>query len=174
MPENLLGLIKSRRSVRAYKPDPIPRGMLEQLLEAMRWAPSAANLQPWFFYAVTNKEKIRDLTLATHGQAFVAQAPLVFVICAEPERSGQMMGDRGRCFYCLQDTALAAQNLALVAHEAGLGTCWVGSFDEDDVRRALGIGPEFKPVAVVPCGYPAGEPEAAPGRRPLDEICKIM
>jgi nitroreductase len=172
--DSILKLIKSRRSVREYKPDPIPRGMLERLLEAMRWAPSAANLQPWFFYAVSNKKTIGELAAATHGQDFVGHAPLVFVVCAEPERSGQLLGDRGRHFYCLQDTALAAQNLALVAHAAGLGTCWVGSFDEDAVRQVLEIPARLKPVAVIPCGHPAHKDEPIPDRRPLDEVCKIL
>jgi nitroreductase len=174
MPESILKLIKTRRSVRSYKSDPIPRGVLEQLLEAMRWAPSAANMQPWYFYAVNNKEKIEALSAATHGQDFVAQAPLVFVVCADPERSAQMLGARGRDFYCLQDSALAAQNLALVAHANGLGTCWVGSFDEDKTRRVLEIPDSLRPVAIVPCGYPANAEEPTPDRRPIDEVCKIL
>lgn len=174
MSADMLKLIKTRRSVREYKSDPIPRGMLETLLEAMRWAPSAANMQPWFFYAVNNREKIEALAAATSGQDFVGQAPLVFVICTDPERSGKLLGDRGRNFYCLQDTALAAQNLAMVAHANGLGTCWVGSFNEDAVRAVLEIPEHLNPVAIVPCGYPASDAPAPPERRPLDEICKIL
>jgi nitroreductase len=174
MPEKLLQLIQSRRSVRDFKPDPIPRGMLEKLLEAMRWAPSAANVQPWFFYAVNNKERIAALASATHGQAFVGLAPLVFVICADPDRSARFLGERGRDFYCFQDAALAAQNLALTAHAAGLGTCWVGSFEEEGVRRALDIPAHLKPLAIVPCGFPGDAHEPAPDRRPIDEICMIL
>ena len=174
MPENLIQLIRSRRSVRDYRSDPIPRGMLEKLLEAMRWAPSAANVQPWFFYAVNNRQRIASLAAATHGQAFVGLAPLVFVICADPGRSARFLGERGRDFYCYQDAALAAQNLALAAHDAGLGTCWVGSFDEGAVRLVLEIPEHLVPLAIVPCGYPGPEHEPSPDRRPIDEICKIL
>jgi nitroreductase len=170
----LMGLIKNRRSIRQFKPDPIPRGMLEQLLEAMRWAPSAANQQPWFFYAVNNREKIQELAAATHGQDFVADAPLVFVVCADPARSEKMLGSRGRDFYCYQDTALAAQNLALTAAAAGMGTCWVGSFDEGAIRMVLDIPPHLRPVAVIPCGWPVAEPETPHSRRGFDEVCRIL
>jgi hypothetical protein len=78
-----------------------------------------------------------------------------------------MLGARGRDFYCLQDSALAAQNLALVAHANGLGTCWVGSFDEEKAREVLEIPDSLRPVAIVPCGYPANNEEPTPDRSTL-------
>uniref|UniRef100_A0A7C2IVG9 Nitroreductase family protein n=1 Tax=Ammonifex degensii TaxID=42838 RepID=A0A7C2IVG9_9THEO len=174
MPAKIINVITQRTSVRQFTKEPVSREVLEQLLEAARWAPSAGNLQPWFFYVVIDENRKRCLAAAALGQGFVAEAPVVVVICAEPARSAQYYGDRGRHLYCLQDTAAATQNLLLAATAYGLGACWVGAFDENQVRQCLGIPAEFRPVALVPLGYPAAPVEKRPGRRGLDEIRKYL
>ncbi len=161
--------IKSRRSVRAFRSDPVPEDLLQEILDAGRWAPSAGNLQPWEFYVVKSAEHKEGLARAALGQGFVAEAPVVIVVCAAPVRSGRRYRERGEKLYCLQDTAAATQNMLLAATSLGLGSCWVGAFDEEGVRRVLGLGPELRPVALIPLGYPAEQP-AAPRRRPLEEI----
>ncbi|ACX52178.1 nitroreductase [Ammonifex degensii KC4] len=174
MPTRVLEVIKKRCSVRQYKEDPVPRELIEQILEAARWAPSAGNLQPWFFYVITDAGRRRCLAAAAWGQKFVGEAPVLIVVCAEPQRSAQHYGERGRSLYCIQDTAAAIQNLLLAATAYGLGTCWVGAFDENQVRHCLGIPPERRPVAIVTLGYPQSWPEKRTSRRPLDEIVKFM
>ncbi|MCL5290359.1 MAG: nitroreductase family protein, partial [Firmicutes bacterium] len=105
-----LTLLKSRFSVRRFKPDPVPDELLTQVLEAARWAPSAGNLQPWFFYVVKGREQKEALATFALNQRFLAQAPVCIVTCAEPARSARVYGDRGRDLYCYQDSAAAAQN----------------------------------------------------------------
>lgn len=174
MPGNILALIRERRSVRRFRPDPVPSETITALLEAARWAPSAGNLQPWFFYVVTKQKEREMLAKAAWDQRFVAQAPVSLVVCAEPERSARVYGDRGRSLYCYQDTAAAVQNILLAASSLGLGACWVGAFREEEVRLCLAIPPGRVPVAIVPVGYPAGETEHRPGRRELSEITSYV
>ncbi|MCL6560259.1 MAG: nitroreductase family protein [Firmicutes bacterium] len=104
----------------------------------------------------------------------MAEAPVVVVVCAEPSRSAQYYGERGRHLYCLQDTAAATQNMLLAATAYGLGSCWVGAFDENQVRDCLGIPPERRPVALIPLGYAAAQLESRPGRRSLEEVTKHL
>lgn len=174
MPARIIEAIMQRSSIRHFKDEPVSRKVIEQVLEAARWAPSAGNLQPWFFYVITDPGLRRCLVLAALKQGFIGEAPVVIVVCAEPARSGKYYGDRGRDLYCLQDTAAATQNILLAAAAYGLGACWVGAFDENQVRHCLGIPPELRPVAIVAIGYPAPSTEKRPGRRSLDEIRKYL
>ncbi|MEW6174048.1 MAG: nitroreductase family protein [Bacillota bacterium] len=174
MPAKIISVIGQRCSIRKFTKEPVAREVIENLLEAARWAPSGGNLQPWFFYVVTDEKQRQCLAAAALNQAFIAKAPVVIVVCAEPSRSAQLYGERGRHLYCLQDTAAAAQNILLAATAYGLGSCWVGAFDENQIRLCLGIPAEFRPVALIPIGYPAFRPEKRPGRRSLDEIRKYL
>jgi nitroreductase len=161
--------ILTRRSIRRFKTTALGREQLEKLLEAARWAPSAGNLQPWIFVVVTSEEVKANLAAGALGQRFVAEAPAVIaVIAAPPERSPY--GRRGRELYCLQDTAAAVQNVLLAAHEMGLGTCWVGAFDDDAVARALGLKRGERPVALIAVGVPAQKESSS--RRPLAEVVR--
>ncbi len=164
-----MDLFRGRFSCRRFAPDPIRRETLTRLLEAAQWAPSGGNLQPWRFVVVTAAGGRRELAVAALGQGFVAQAPVVVVVCAVPEESGRHYGDRGRNLYALQDTAAATENLLLAAARTGLGACWVGAFDDDRVRLALGLDPGWRPVALVPVGRPAEAPGRR-SRRPLEEV----
>ncbi len=165
----VLEAIRTRRSIRRYMPEEVPWEHVETLIDAARWAPSAGNLQPWEFVVVQDQGLKEKLARAALGQSFVAEAPVVVVVCADPLRSARVYGPRGSGLYCIQDTAAATQNMLLAAHALGLGTCWVGAFDEVAVRRVLGIPPEVRPVAVVPIGHPAERPRP-PRRRGLGEI----
>jgi|Deesub1362A_J573_1020465.scaffolds.fasta_scaffold00091_54 nitroreductase len=168
--DTVLENIKRRASIRRFRPDPVPTELLTQLIEAARWAPSAGNLQPWHFYVVTNARSRRCLAQAALNQDFVARAPVCIVVCAEPDRSAFRYRERGRKLYCLQDTAAATQNILLAATAAGLGSCWVGAFDEDRVAACLGIPRAQVPVAVIPLGYPEQEPENRTSRRALEDV----
>lgn len=168
----VLEVIRRRRSVRSFREEPLPPGVLEQLLEAACWAPSAGNLQPWQFYVVRSPEKKKQVAAAAR-QGFLAGAPAIVVVCALPERSAAIYGDRGRYLYCLQDTAAAVQNLLLAATSLGLATCWIGAFDEGRVRQVLGLSAEARPVALVPVGYAAGEPPTS-DRRPLEAVVRWL
>jgi nitroreductase len=161
--------IKGRRSIRAYRDIEVPQEIVEKLIEAARWAPSAGNIQPWEFIIVRNPETKRRLAEAALGQSFIEEAPVVIVVCADEERSARGYGTRGRTLYCIQDTAAAIQNIHLAAYALGLGTCWVGAFKEDEAREILNIPGGVRPVAIIPVGYPAESPSPR-SRRPLKEI----
>ena len=153
--------IKKRRSIRHFQSKSIPRDFEEKLIEALIWAPSAGNLQSRKFYLVkdkTVKEKLVNLALY---QSFVLEAPLVIVACAD-SRVKQRYSQRGRNLYSICDTAVSIENLMLQTTELGLGSCWVGSFDEDKIKEILTIPDYLKPIAVIPIGFPAEKPEAPP------------
>jgi nitroreductase len=169
----VIDAILARRSCRDFTGEPLPLEHVELLKEALRWAPSAGNRQPWRFVLVWNRGTRVRLAEAAYGQMFVAEAPLIVVVVALPEVSAKRYGERGRGLYCLQDTAAAAQNLLLAAHSLGYCSCWVGAFDEGGVRRVLDLGPEERPVALVPVGrgtYTESRTDRKPSKRLFGEI----
>lgn len=169
---NILGIfeiIRSRRSIRKFKRDPVPKEDIKKILTAAIWAPSAGNLQPWEFIIVTSDELKRKIAYAALNQMFIAEAPIVIVVCANIPRSSRIYGSRGATLYCIQDTAAAIQNILLAAWALGYGTCWVGAFDENKVKEILYIPENIRPVAIIPLGKPDESP-ISPSRRPLDQI----
>jgi len=165
----LLEAIKERRSVRAFKQQDVPEETVEKLIDAARHAPSAGNIQPWEFVVVRNLEVKRKLARAALNQAFVEEAPVVIVVCANERRSSMGYGSRGKTLYCIQDTAAATQNILLTAYSLGLGTCWIGAFNEDEAKRAVNAPEGIRPVAIIPVGYPDETPSHR-GMRPLSQI----
>ncbi len=166
MPEP--SILRQRYSCRSFSPDPMAEADLAWVLEAARWAPSAGNLQPWRFVVVKGGTARQQLARAA-GQDFLAAAPVVIAVCAVAEESAARYGRRGRSLYCLQDTAAATQNILLAATELGLGSCWVGAFDEAAAAAALALPPGWRPVALVPLGRALERP-ASRARRPLAEL----
>lgn len=169
MSDTSLDVIFTRHSCRHFTGQPLRAGDVERLLDAMRCAPSAGNRQPWFFYVVRNRERKKALAEAAWGQDFLVEAPVVFVVCAEPERSASRYRDRGRSLYCLQDTAAAVENLLIAATALGYGSCWIGAFDERRARDVLNIPRRLRPVAMVPVG-PGRLSTTGPPRRPIEEV----
>jgi len=166
---DVLEAIKGRRSIRAFKNQDVPAEIVEELIDAARWAPSAGNIQPWEFIIVQKPKIKRKLVEAALGQTFIEEAPVVIVVCANEERSSQGYGVRGKTLFCLQDTAAAIQNIHLTAYSLGLGTCWVGAFREEEAREILKIPRGMRPVAMIPVGYPAETPTART-RKPISQI----
>jgi nitroreductase len=165
----VLEAIKGRRSVRLFANQPVSEEKVKTLIDAARRAPSAGNIQPWEFVIVKKVETKHKLVVAALNQTFIEQAPVVIVVCAKIDASRNGYGSRGATLYCVQDTAAATQNILLTAYSIGLGTCWVGAFDEEEVKEALGIPDGIRPVAIIPVGYGTVNPRERP-RRPLDEI----
>ena len=166
---DLLEVIKKRRSIRAYKKQDLPRDTIEKLIEAARWAPSAGNVQPWEFVVASSQRAKRELSMAAFEQKDLEEASVVIVVCADEKRAAESYGVRGKTLYCLQDTAAAIQNILLTACSLGLGSCWIGAFKEDEIRKVINAPEEMRPVALVPVGYSNEEPEDR-SRRPLSEI----
>jgi nitroreductase len=168
--KNVIEAIEERRSVRQFKQDPIPESVVNRIIDCGLKAPSAGNIQPWQFWVIWRPSLKAALAEAAFGQEFVGQAPIVMAVLAEPARSATRYGYRGSELYCIQDTAAAVQNMILAALAYGIGSCWVGAFDEKKVSKALNLSERFRPVALVPMGYPAELPARRPRScRPLEE-----
>jgi len=158
---DILKAVKERRSLRDFQKKDIPDVLLDRLAEALIWAPSAGNLQARKFYFVKQPDIKNKIAAAALNQSFIAEAPLVIVGCSDSRISGKY-GERGVYLYSIQDVALSIMGMMLVAHENGLGSCWVGAFNEADIRKILDIPNHLRPVAIVPVGYPAKIPYPPP------------
>ena len=165
----LFETIRRRRSVRAFKGEPVKKEDLTRILNAAIMAPSAGDIQPWEFIVTTDAEVRRDLATAALGQYWMEEAPVIITVCAKEEASALRYGERGSGLYCIQDTAAAVQNILLASTALGYGSCWVGAFDEDEVRRVLKIPNGIRPVAMIPIGAPGERPEAR-SRRDLKRV----
>ena len=162
---DVLSAIQGRRSIRQYSARLVEDEKLGKVLEAARLAPSASNRQSWKFVVVRDDATRAKLAEAAGRQAFVGQAPVIIVACGtDPE--GVMMCGQHR--YTI-DLSIATAYMVLEAHEQGLGTCWLGSFDEKKIKEILNIPEGVRVVAVTPLGYPAEEPAPRP-RKKMDEI----
>jgi nitroreductase len=160
---NVLEAIRNRRSVRAYAPRLIPEEVLARCRQALRFAPSACNFQPWRFLFLTDVELRRKIAEAAYDQLWMAEAPITVVGCGLPDHAYKTMGGYGNSADV--DVAIALDHLTLAAVAEGLGTCWIGAFDEEQVKRLLGVPDHVKVVAMTPLGYPAS-PDL---NHPIDE-----
>jgi nitroreductase len=158
---DILKAIKERRSIRDFQKKRIPDELIDKLMEALIWAPSAGNLQSRKFYFVRNDNVKKMIAAAALKQYFIADAPLVIVGCTD-SRISNKYGERGVYLYSIQDVALSIMGMMLVAHENGLGSTWVGAFREDEIVRCLNIPKHLRPVVVVPVGYPSKIPHPPP------------
>jgi nitroreductase len=164
-------VMEARQSVRAFdRQRDVSPEVVTRLLHAATRAPSAGNCQPWRFFVVRDQETKRTLARAALNQWFVSEAPVVILVCADPERSARRYGDRGRYLYSLQDTAAATENLLLAAVASGLGACWVGAFDEDAAAEALDLPLHLRPVSIIPIGYPGQQPWQQTDRLSLETV----
>jgi nitroreductase len=164
-------VVDSRYSVRDFDATvDVPPETVDRILRAAVRAPSAGNRQPWHFYVVRDPAVQQGLASAAYGQEFVAQAPVVIVVCADAEQSAGRYGQRGRELYCLQDTAAAAGIILLAAVAVGLGSCWVGAFDELRAARVLDLDYHLRPIAILPIGKPAGALSTGTARQPLQAV----
>lgn len=164
--------IRERRSIRRFLDKKIPDDAVESLKEALRWAPSAGNLQARKFYFVFEQGLKEKIANHCFGQTFITGAPLVVVACGDLLRI-EPYGKRGKELYVIQDAAVAAQNLMLQAHELGLGSVWVGAFDGHGVAKTLALPDNLRPLAIVPVGWPGHKP-AAPKRLLADEAVEVI
>lgn len=151
---NFSDLIKSRYSCREFKDIPIGKEDLQFVLDVVTSAPTAGNLQAYAAKVVLDKEDKIKLTHAAYGQDFILQAPVVLVFFAVPELSAVKYGDRGANLYCIQDATIACTYAQLAATDLGLGSCWVGAFNEKIVKQCLNTEWSWKAISILPIGYP--------------------
>jgi nitroreductase len=194
----LIDAIKARRSIRKFRDDPVPDEIIDELLEAGRLAPSGSNLQPWRFIIVKSEEAKRELEGVTPYR-FAVRAPVLFVCCADLTASGMRdkriteliesgaftavdmddpnSGKYGRSLsesisvkgYLSLNVAIAIEHIVLRATDLGLGSCWIGRFDQEKTKKILGLGDDIFVVLLLPIGYPAQEPAQRP-RLPAKNI----
>jgi nitroreductase len=162
-------VVEKRCSIRVFEKRPVERELTNRLLEAVRSAPTAGNLQAYRIYLVESPETIRALATAAEGQECVSGASLVLVFCADAPRSVSKYGERGESLYCIQDTTIVATFAHLAATALGLGSVLVGAFGERDVARVVGAPHEERPLLMLALGHPA-EPPVQSGRRALDDL----
>ncbi len=153
---DIVDCIEGRTSIRVFRHDPVPDELIDEAVRLANLAPSAGNLQARDFIIVKDVAVKRALMEASHRQDFIRTAPTVIVGCANLERIGHY-GERGRSLYCIQDVAAAVENIMLFLFSKGIGTVWVGAFDEESAREALGLPSHVRPVVMLPIGYPAEE-----------------
>jgi len=173
---NFLDIVKKRRSCRGYSPKPVSRKIIEKCLEAARLAPSACNSQPWYFIVVDDKRlKDKICERAFSGVysicSFAKDAPVLVVVVRDSGRyiarvSGFLRGVQ----YSLIDIGIACEHFVLQATEHGLGTCWIGWFNEKWVKKVLNIPKNKNVDVIISLGYPKVRVSVAKGRKSLDEI----
>lgn len=160
-------VIKKRKSIRKYKSDPIPHDVLNRILDAGRIAPSAKNYQPWHFIVIKDPEIKKNVAEASRGQHWMADADVIVCGCALMDIVWSRMGGYMSSFAV--DITIAMDHMILAAANEGLGTCWIGAFDEKQVKEILEVPDNVHVVALTPIGYPAQEPKDR-GRKALNEI----
>jgi len=161
-------LLDRRRMVRSFTAEPVDDATVRRLIDTATRAPSAGHRQPWAFVVVRDAGKRTALARAALGQMFVAEAPVVIVPCADPARARERYGERAER-YATIDTSFASLLLLLAVVEEGLGACFVGAFDDAEVKRLLALPENVRPLAVVPVGHPAEEPKTL-RRRPTADV----
>ena len=167
---DLFETVRHRHSVRSYQADmPVEQEKLHAILETACAAPSAGDLQAYRIVVVSAQAERDALRRLAGDQAFIAEAPVALLFCADPARSGSKYGERGERLYALQDATIAAASAQLAVVAAGMASTWVGYFDGAEVARLMELEAGLEPVAILSVGYPAELPEPTP-RRPLDEV----
>ena len=160
-------LIRARRSIRGYRPDPVPEAALRRILEAARLAPTAANRQPFQLIVVTDAAVRRQLR-AVYDREWFWTAPMILVGCAEPAKAWQRFDGFNSAEV---DLSIVMDHVVLAATDEGLGTCWICHFDEPKLKPILGIPADVRVIAMTPLGYAAAEPSAFQ-RKPLVELVR--
>lgn len=158
---NIAEAIKRRRSIRDFQKKDIPEEILDNLIDALIWAPSAGNLQARKFYFIKDSRLKKEIASAALNQRFIADAPLVVVGCTD-SRISSVYGERGVSLYSIQDVSCSLMCMMLTAYENGLGSCWVGAFNEKEVFRLLNLPANLRAVAIISLGYPSRIPTAPP------------
>jgi nitroreductase len=159
-------VIQKRQSIRAYTTQVVEPDKVQKVLDAANRAPSAGNKQAYEIFTVTSRAALSALA---QGRAYFEVIPLALVFCAHPARAVEKFGERGAKLYCVQDATIACAYAQLAATALGLSSVWIGRFDEDVVRAAIGASVDLLPVAILPIGYAAETPEIKP-RRALEDL----
>ncbi|MBI4007412.1 MAG: nitroreductase family protein [Planctomycetes bacterium] len=166
---DFLELVRTRRSIRAFKPDSIEDEKLNRILEAARLAPTAANRQPIYFVVVKDKKTKQALKNA-YNQEWFYTAPVIICACCVPKQAWVRNDGKN---YCEVDVTIAMDHLILGAWAEGLGTCWIAAFKPSVVKDALKLPEGVEPIALTPLGYPKTVPSPT-HRKAISDVLKII
>lgn len=162
-------VIKSRHSIRKFKLKEIEKNKIKKILETANAAPSAGDFQSYEMVLVKNKYTKEKLATAAYDQECISEAPAVLVFLANPNKSLLRYGTRGKELYCIQDATIAASYAQLAATNLGLGSVWIGAFDEKKVKKIIN-SKNLKPVCIMPIGYPNEKPYITPRKKISDLV----
>ncbi len=162
----LLQEIKRRRTVRAFRTDPVEEDKIQAILDAGRWAPSGKNTQPWRFIVVRSEEKRAELGQLVPQRNMIATAPVTIAVLKHVPSGYDELKDA-------QGIGACAQNMLLAAHALGLGACWIGRARDPELEGLLGAQEDEELMLLLPIGYPAEEPGEGK-RKPLEELSRTL
>lgn len=174
---DFMQLLKTRRSIRKFQDKPVPKEMIDTLLDAVKWSQSWANTQCWEVIQVSDRslrEKIQEAVVKNPATKAIVDAPVLLAVCAKKNSSGYYSGVVTTKFgdWMMFDLGIATQSLCLAAHSLGLGTVVVGLYDHNKVSEILKVPAEYEQVALIPLGFPAKDP-SAPNRREVSDFTHI-
>ena len=166
---DILDLIKARRNIKQFLPKFVSWEKVSRIIDAARHAPSSGNVQNWKFVIVNDPDQKQQVAEAAYEQYEIVNAGVLVIVCAEPEKAERYYGLRGERLYTIQNCAAAIQNMLLEAQSLGLGTRWIGGFDEEAIKTMFKIPEEVRPQAIIAIGYPREVP-AKPPKYPLETL----
>ncbi len=161
--------IATRRSIRKFTAQDVPMELLGVVIDAGRYAPSSGNIQNWRFILIKNPETKQKIAEICQQQLWIAEAPVLLVVCSETEKLKRFYGKRGEMLFSVQNTSAAIQNMLLTIHGLGMASCWIGAFDEDVLKRQLSIPDDVRVQAVLPIGF-ADEIVPAPTHYTMENV----
>ena len=166
---DIIDLIKSRRTIKHFLPKYVDWDKISKIIDAGRHAPSSGNVQNWKFIVILEPGMKQKIAEASYEQYEISLAGVLIIVCAEPEKAERYYGLRGERLYTIQNCAAAIQNMLIEAESLGLGTRWIGGFDEEAVKSLCQIPEEVRPQAIIAVGYPKEVP-AKPPKYPLESL----
>ncbi len=161
--------IKNRRSIRSYLDKELSYEEVLEIIDAARYAPSSGNIQNWRFIVIKDKDVKTKIAMSCLKQYWMIDAPIQIIVCSKIETIKRLYGDKGEFLYTTQNCAAAIENMLLKAYSLGVGTCWVGAFEENMIKKALRIPEDIRVEAVITLGYPKEEVEV-PARKTIDTL----
>lgn len=161
-------VVKSRRTIREYTDEPVPREVVEKILDIARWSPSGSNVQDWRFVVVTERKLLKAIKMFSPGWIGGGN-PVAVVICSDRKWAYEKAGPLARDVMYLVHAGIVAQTIALLAHSMGLGTNMIMSFSKEAVKQILSLPEHWDPVMIMLIGHPKHTPEPPP-RLPLSEL----
>lgn len=164
----LAEIVKARRTIREYTDEPVPREIVEKILDLARWSPSGSNVQDWRFVVVTDKKLLKAIKMFSPGWIGGGN-PSAIVVCSDRKWAYEKAGPLARDVMYLVHAGIVAQTIALLAHSLGLGTNMIMSFSKEAVKKILSLPESWDPVMIILVGYPRSIPEPPP-RLPLSEL----